>query len=457
MTDTESARDTADRYPRPAYAWYVTILLMPFYVLSFMDRIIIAVLIEPIKADLALTDVQISLLGGLSFAVFYSIVGIFIGRLADSMNRPLLIAIGVFLWSLTTALCGFVGRFWQLLLLRMGVGLGESALLPSTISLLADYFPPRRVATPTSVFLFGAPIGIGLSFAIGGYLLSTAQDITGRPSWGTVPIVGGMAAWQLVLFFLGTVGMAMTVVLATVREPRNGIRESNGGQSSAARRAAPAQLHDVADYAKRNAIAIWTLYFGMALISLAAYAQGIWDYTFLSRTYGIQPTEIGLRYGMVQMGGGLSGMFLAGLISDRLSARGIEAASLRMVVIGCAISAPFSFLYPLADSPTHSLWLMFVAIFGSNMGFACAASAIQRMFPGSMLGLAAGIYYFISNAIGMGVGPTAVAALTDYLYQDPGMIRYSLMWVGGTSRALAFALILAGFPAYLRLLRQRSR
>jgi len=457
MTEIESASDTAERYPRPAYAWYVAILLMPFYVLSFMDRIIIAVLIEPIKADLALTDVQISLLGGLSFAIFYSIVGVFIGRLADSMNRPLLIGIGVFLWSLTTALCGFVGRFWQLLLLRMGVGLGESALLPSTISLLADYFPPKRVATPTSVFLFGAPIGIGLSFAIGGYLLSTAQEITGAQSWDTVPIVGGMAAWQLVLFFLGTIGMAMTLVLASVREPRNAMRGSDGGQSSAARTAEPARIHDVADYAKRNAVAIWTLYCGMALISLAAYAQGIWDYTFLSRTYGIEPAEIGLRYGMVQMVGGLTGMFLSGLISDRLSARGIEAASLRMVIIGCAVSAPFSFLYPLADSPGNSLWLMSIAIFGSNMGFACAASAIQRMFPGSMLGLAAGIYYFISNAIGMGVGPTAVAALTDYLYQDPGMIRYSLMWVGGTSRALAFVLILAGFPAYRRLLRQRSR
>jgi MFS family permease len=457
MTLTDASSDSESRYPKPAYAWYVAILLMPFYVLSFMDRIIIAVLIEPIKADLALTDVQMSLLGGLSFAIFYSIVGIFIGRLADSMNRTLLISVGVFIWSLTTALCGFVGRFWQLLILRMGVGLGESALLPSTISLLADYFPPRRVATPTSVFLFGAPIGIGLSFVIGGYLLETAQDMIAAPNWGDVPVVGSMAAWQLVLFFLGVIGMVMTLALVTVREPRSAAVARHGAQPTVARTAEPARLDEVGRYARHNGVAIWSLYFGMALVSLAAYAQGIWDYTFLSRTYGIEPAEIGLRYGFVQMGGGLAGMFLAGFIADRLSARGVEAASLRMVIVGCAISAPFSFLYPMADSVTASLWLMIVAIFGSNMGFACAASAIQRMFPGSMLGLAAGVYYFISNAIGMGVGPTAVAALTDYVYQDPEMIRHSLMWVGGISRSVAFVLILAGFPAYRRLLRQRSK
>ncbi len=427
---------------------------MPFYVLSFMDRIIIAVLIEPIKADLALTDVQLSLLGGLSFAIFYSVVGIFIGRLADSLNRPLLIALGVFIWSLTTALCGFVGRFWQLLVLRMGVGLGESALLPSTISLLADYFPPKRVATPTSVFLFGAPIGIGLSFVTGGYLLRSADGITAAPQWSEVPVVGGMAAWQLVLFFLGVIGMIMTLALVSVHEPRNRAPVVEAGRKSAARATEPARLRDVARYANRNAVAIWSLYFGMALISLAAYAQGIWDFTFLSRTYGIEPAEVGLRYGLVQMFGGLAGMFLAGLAADKLGRRGVEAASLRMVILGCAISAPFSFLYPLAESATASLSLMAIAIFGSNMGFACAASAIQRMFPGSMLGLAAGVYYFVSNAIGMGVGPTAVAAITDYVFADAEMIRYSLAAVGGVARVTAFVMILAGFSAYRNLLRE---
>ena len=456
VVDAANVSGDADRtYPKRSYAWFVAVLLMPFYVLSFMDRIIIAVLIEPIKADLSLSDVQISLLGGLSFALFYSIVGIFIGRLADSMNRPLLISCGVFIWSLTTALCGFVGRFWQLLLLRMGVGLGEAALLPSTLSLLADYFPPQRIAAPTSVFLFGAPIGIGLSFVTGGYLLETANGLVAGPDWASLPIVGDMAAWQLVLFFLGTIGMLMTVALLSVREPRNArpATPAGGHAASTAHGAEAAKLPEVSAYARRHGVAIWTLYFGMALISLAAYAQGLWDFAFLSRTYGISPGEIGLRYGMVQLFGGLAGMFFGGFLADRLSTRGVEAASLKMVVVGAAIATPFSFLYPMAGTASASLWLMVIAIFGSNMCFACAASAVQRMFPGTMLGLAAGIYYFISNAIGMGVGPTAVASLTQYVYADPNSVDLSLMWVGGLSRGLAFVLILAGVPAYLRLLR----
>ena len=458
MTTSDIEDNEGSEYPKPAYAWYVAVLMMFFYVLSFMDRQIIAVLIDPIKADLGLSDVQISLLGGLSFVLFYSTTGIFIGRLADSLNRPWLIAAGVFIWSLTTALSGLASKFWQLLFLRMGVGLGESALLPSTLSLLADYFPPKRLATPTSVFLLGAPIGIGLSFAAGGYLLGVAQDITAAAGWQDVFFIGGSAAWKLVLLFLGVLGMLMTIGLLTVREPRNmSAVAAEKAQQSKAKAADAASLGEVKRYAKRYWVAIAALYFGMSLISLAAYSQGFWDITFLARTYDTDAASISFAYGMVQLFGGLSGMLFAGIVADRLSKRGVEAASVIMVIIGAGIATPFSFLYPLADSSSTALALMVIAIFGSNMGFACAASAIQRMFPGSMLGLAAGIYFFVSNAVGIGIGPTAVAAITDYLFQDAEMIRYSLAAVGGISRALAFVLVLLGFRAYRNLLRDMEQ
>jgi MFS family permease len=459
MTAAGEESNENSAYPRPGYAWFVTVLMMLFYVLSFMDRQIIAVLIDPIKADLSLSDVQISLLGGLSFVLFYSTTGIFIGRLADSLNRPWLIAAGVFVWSLTTALSGLAGKFWQLLVLRMGVGLGESALLPSTLSLLADYFPPRRLATPTSVFLLGAPIGIGLSFAAGGYIFGVAQQITAASGWSEVMFIGGSAAWKLVLLFLGVLGMLMTLLLLAVREPRNMNLQASGKAKALgkAKAAEAASYAEVGHYARKNWWAIAALYFGMSLISLAAYSQGFWDITFLARTYGKDPATISFTYGMVQLFAGLSGMLFAGIVADRLSKRGVRAASVIMVVIGCALATPFSFLYPLADSATAALGFMVVAIFGSNMGFACAASAIQRMFPASMLGLAAGVYFFVSNAVGIGIGPTAVAAITDYVLEDAGMIRYSLASVGGISRALAFVLILAGLRAYRNLVRELER
>ncbi len=444
-------------YPNPRYAWYVAVLMMFFYVLSFMDRQIIAVLIEPIKADLSLSDVQISLLGGLSFVLFYSTMGIFVGRLADSLNRPLLIAAGVFIWSLTTALCGLAGKFWQLLFFRMGVGLGESALLPSTLSLLSDYFPPKRLATPTSVFMLGAPIGIGLSFALGGLIYSVAVDVASAPGWIDVAFIGGTAAWKLVLLFLGSLGMLMTLLLVTVKEPRNRSAEAaERVAKSQAKAAEAATMTEVTAYAKKNLKAIGLLYIGMSFISLAAYSQAFWDITFLSRTYGWDAPTGSFWYGMVQMFAGLSGMLCGGIVADQLTKRGIQGASVIMVIIGCGVAAPFSFIYPLASSASAALWLMIPAIFGSSMAFAATASAIQRMFPGAMLGLAAGIYFFFSNAVGIGIGPTAVAAFTDYVFKDPDMIRQSLLIVGGVARVLAFIMVLAGFKAYRDLLTEQT-
>lgn len=457
MTTDDENKNNVATYPKPAYAWYVVVLMMSFYVLSFMDRQIIAVLIDPIKADLGLSDVQISLIGGVSFGLFYSLVGIFIGRLADSMNRPLLIAVGVFIWSLTTAISGLASKFWQLLILRMGVGLGEAALLPSTLSLLTDYFPPKRLATPTSVFLLGAPIGIGLSFAAGGFLFDIAQDIVAADGWNDVAFIGGSAAWKLVLIFLGVVGMTMTFGLVTVYEPRSTSAAAVEKQEERSLKSSEAaSLSDVKIYARKNRVAIASLYICMALVSLAAYSQAFWDIAFLSRSYGRDPSTVTFMYGMVQLFAGLTGMLTGGIIADRLSKRGIQGASVIMVLVGCAISTPFSFMYPMMGTVSSALWLMIFAIFGSNMAFACAASAMQRMFPVAMLGLAAGIYYFLSNSVGLLIGPTSVALLTDYVLGDPNKVGYSLSAVGGTARLLAFLVMLAGYKAYRDLLRARE-
>ncbi|MDH4125759.1 MAG: MFS transporter [Gammaproteobacteria bacterium] len=454
---TMDEKPATRNYPKTAYAWFVVVLMMCFYVLSYMDRFVIAVLIEPIKADLLLSDVQISLIGSFSFGLFYATVGLFIGRLADSMHRPWLIAMGVFIWSLTTALSGLASKFWHLLVLRMGVGLGESALLPSTLSLLTDYFPPKRLATPTSVFLFGAPIGIGVSYAAGGALFAVAQGITAADGWSEVLFIGGSAAWKLVLIFLGVVGMVMTLGMLAVREPRNNsvaALEKQAERSLKAADAAP--LPEVFAYASKNWLPIACLYLGMALISLAAYAQGFWDLTFLSRSFGLDTKTAGFSYGMVQLFGGLCGMFVGGMTADFLSRKGVQGSSYKLVTIGSAFAVPFSLIYPLMGSDVASLSWMVLAIFGSNMCFAGAAAAMQRMFPGTMLGLAAGFYFFMSNAIGLLVGPTAVAAITDYGFGDPGQVGYSLAIVGGSARLSAFVLFLLGLKAYVNLLRERE-
>ena len=459
MTTDQQSSQGEKTYPRPAYAWYVVILMAFFYVLSFMDRQIIAVLIDPIKADLDLSDVQISLIGGVSFGLFYSLVGIFIGRLADSMHRPWLIAMGVFIWSLTTAMCGLASKFWHLLVLRMGVGLGEAALLPSTLSLLTDYFPPKRLATPTSVFLLGAPIGIGLSFAVGGLLFGIAQDITAADGWNDVFFIGGSAAWKLVLMFLGVLGMVMTLGMLTVHEPRTSnaaaAREAGGAEPQG--RASGAAVRGQAAYAEKALVAdhVALHWHGADLTGrLCAGASGTSPFCREPTAWRRKRRPFPTVWCSCSA---VSAACWSEVWLPISSARRVcRARAYKLVTIGAAIATPFSVIYPLMGSHSTSLALMVLAIFGSNMGFAGAAAAMQRMYPSTMLGLAAGFYFFMSNAVGLLVGPTAVAAITDYGFGDPGKVGYSLSIVGGSARLLAFVLFAVGLKAYVRLLRERE-
>jgi MFS family permease len=161
-------------------------------------------------------------------------------------------------------------------------------------------------------------------------------------------------------------------------------------------------------------------------------------------------------YGMVQMFAGITGMLLGGITADRLTGRGVESSSYKLVILGAAIATPFAFMYSLMGSEQMSLWLMVGTIFGTNICFACAASAMQRMYPAAMLGLAAGIYFFMSNAVGLMVGPTVVAAITDYGFGDPQKVGYSLSIVGGVARLLALVVFVVGLGSYVRLLRERE-
>ena len=190
--------DKVEPHYSEGYSWYVVGILMLFYALSFVDRQIIALLVEPMKADLGLSDVEMSLLGGLSFAIFYTIFGIPLGRLADSNSRRGLIAAGVVVWSLMTTLCGFASRFSHLLLLRMGVGLGEAALSPAAFSIIADYFPSHRRATALSIYSMGIYLGAGLAFTGGAILLGWAERITSLRGDEPLLILGNIQPWQIV-------------------------------------------------------------------------------------------------------------------------------------------------------------------------------------------------------------------------------------------------------------------
>ena len=196
-------------YPNQIYAWYVVAVLTVAYIFSFVDRQIINLLVEPIREDLQLTDTQISLLQGIAFALFYTLMGIPIARLADVSNRRAIIAVGVFLWSLMTAMCGLAKSFGQLFAARIGVGVGEAALSPPAYSLFTDYFPPGKVTRAIAVFTGGSFLGAGLAYIIGGFVV----DFVTRLDVVEVPVFGQIRAWQMAFIVVGLPGILLALLV----------------------------------------------------------------------------------------------------------------------------------------------------------------------------------------------------------------------------------------------------
>lgn len=414
-------------YPSSTRAWLTVTILMLAYVLSFVDRQILNLLVDPIRRDLDITDTHMSLLMGLSFALFYTICGIPLGRLADRKSRRGLIACGVLLWSLMTALCGTAKNFWQFLTFRIGVGVGEATLSPSAYSLIADSFPPKLRATAMSVYSMGIYIGSGLAFLLGGLVVK----FTSAQGDVMLPLLGEVRPWQLIFLILGAAGAVFTLVLLAIREPqRQGIDAG-----------VEVPLREVAGYLKANRRTVLYHNFGFACLAFAAYGGASWIPTFFIRTYGWSASEVGILYGSVVAVAGSLGIITGGRLSDLLHRRGYADAPLRVGILSALLTLPLSLAF-LAGSGELALAVIALHVFTIAMPFGVGPAAIQEIMPNSMRGQASAIYLFVITLIGLGVGPTAVALVTDFVFADDMALRYSLLIVTGI--ALIGAIILLG-------------
>jgi MFS family permease len=428
-------------YPGPAYAWYVVAVLMVIYVFSFVDRQILSLLVGPIRRDLGISDTQMSLLMGFSFAVFYTFFGIPLGRLADARSRRGLIAAGLVVWSLMTAGCGLAQRFWHFLLLRMGVGVGEAALSPAAYSMISDMFPRHRLATAISVYSTGIYIGSGLATLLGGVVVGA---VSGVDLWH-LPVVGDIRPWQVVFFIVGLPGVLFAAVLWTVREPAR--RDARGALLQGSGKAG-APLSAVIAYLKLNWKTFACHNLGFALLSFSAYGSTAWIPTFLQRTHGMSPRDSGVYYGLIVMVAGTLGIVFGGRMADWLSQRGYRDAKMRAGVIASLVWIPTGVLYALVPSSAWALLLLVPTVFTSSMPFGAAPAAIQEMMPNAMRGQASAIYLFVVNLIGLGFGPTAVALCTDYLFGSDLDLRYSLLLVATVAHLASAAVLMLGLRPF---------
>jgi MFS family permease len=427
----------AEPYPAAGYAWYVVGVLMVIYVFSFIDRQILSLLVGPIRRDLGISDTQMSLLMGFSFALFYTFFGLPLGRLADSRSRRGIIAAGLFTWSLMTAGCGLARQYWHFLLLRLGVGVGEAALSPSAYSIIADYFPPRKLGTALSVYAIGVYIGSGLAFLLGGVVVGLVSE---QGTW-TVPIFGAIRPWQVVFLAVGLPGVLLTLVMATVREPiRRGVRKLAAGT-----RRTPVPVREVWDHIRSNGRTFLCHNLGYSLLAFAGYGGAAWIPTFLQRTHGVSARDSGIWFGVIVMIAGTLGIVCGGRIADWLLSRGRRDAMMRIGIYSTLAWAPFGIGYLLVPSAFWSLVLLTPAVFVGAMTGGAAPAAITQITPNEMRAQASAFYLFVVNLIGIGLGPTAVAMVTDYVFGDDAAVRWSLLLVGivthlGCVTALALGL-----------------
>lgn len=426
-------------YPRPALAWYGVGVLMVAYTLSFIDRYVIALLIQPIKQDLALTDTQIGLLSGLAFAIFYTTLGIPIGRLADRFDRRRIISIGIFAWSFMTAACGLARSFWQLFAARVGVGVGEAALSPAAFSLIADSFPPRRLGRALSVYSVGVYLGSGLAFVIGGAVIQivlTTPDLS-------LPVIGTVSAWQLTFIYVGLPGLLVSFWIFTVPEPgRHNLRQAGA--------ATGIPVVEVLKFMVSGWRSYGAHFIGFSLLALVFNAVVIWSPAFLGRVHGLSATAAGYALGMIIAIFGSAGIVAGGWFADALGNRGHRDATMRTGMIAGAGLTPFVIILPFASTANWTLVLYVPLTFFSSFGFGAAAAALQLITPNEMRGQISAVYLFVINLVGIGLGPFLTGWITDAVFADEMAIGYSIALVAGLSAPAAALCLWAGLGDYRR-------
>jgi MFS family permease len=438
---TTSVGEFEEPWPAPRLAWYAVVLLSLAYVLSYLDRIVINLLVVPIQADLGINDTQFGMLQSLAFGIFYTLMALPLGRLADARDRRFIVAGGIVLFSLFTALSGLARSYGQLFCARIGVGVGEASLTPAAYSILSDYFPPERLGRAIGVFTMSAFIGTGLAYIGGGAVIDWLT------SFGEIDIagIGTFAPWQMAFIIVGLPGLIIAPLMLTLREP---LRRGAVQSGSVPMRVVLAELKH------RRRTLTW-LFAGFSMVTLSGYASAVWTPAFFIRTYGWQPGQIGLWYGLIYLTFGTTGALFGGWICDRLTARGVLDAPIRVAAFGYLGTGVFGGLAPLMPTPELALALFVPATFLATLPYPLAGTSIQLITPNRLRGQVTALYMLVINVVGLGMGPLIVGALTDFVFTEPADVRYSLSIVNAVAAPLALLLLLAGCAGY-RSLREQA-
>jgi MFS family permease len=432
--------------PSLKYAWYVVGLLTLANISSFLDRQILALLVAPIKRDMHLSDTKVSLLMGLSFAMFYTIFGILIGRFADRTNRRNIIITGITLWSLLTSLCAGVKNYTQFFLARMGVGVGEATLSPSAYSIITDYFPKRKLGIALSVFTMGIFLGSGLALAIGAGLVSKL------PTEGMlqVPLLGSIYHWQKLFLIIGLPGLFISILMFTVKEPaRKDLLQKEGAVTKLSM---IESLKIVFKYPKTYL----SICLGTSFTAFVSYGCTAWVPTYFNRTFGWPVPKAGLYFGLVLLAASISGVLWGGWYADKLKSKNILNGRVRVGLIATIVILLSCFI-PLINNPAIVMALFFIPLFFVSSPMGASTTAIQELMPNQVRALSSSIFLFVLNMIGLGLGPLLVAFFTDSIFHNEKAIRFSLSALFLIGGGLGTLFYFIGYKGYKKVMEQKEQ
>jgi predicted MFS family arabinose efflux permease len=384
---------------------YVLGVLVVVYTFNFIDRQILSILLEPIKLDLGLSDTQLGMLTGFAFAAFYATLGIPIARFADRGNRRNLISLALVIWSGMTALSGVAANFWQLLVARIGVGVGEAGCSPPAHAIIADYYPAERRATALGIYSLGIPVGILFGFLAGGWL-------------------NELFNWRTAFFVVGIPGVLLAIVVRlTITEPPRGMAEGRTAGDDQ-----PGMLETFRYLWSKPSFR--HLAIGGALTAFVGYSFVSWVPSFLIRSHGMTTGEIGTWLGLILGIPGGIGISLGGYLADRFGSRDTRWY-MWIVVVALLAGLPFAVGVFVASSATGALLLLVVPVLLGNFYQATSFSQTQGLVGLRMRSVAAAVFLFIVNIIGLGAGPQVVGIASDLLAPHLGAesLRYALLGV----------------------------
>ncbi|GAB3104039.1 MFS transporter [Aestuariicella hydrocarbonica] len=432
--------------PSKLYRNYVLALLLAAYILSFVDRLVLSMLVGPIRQEFDITDFQFSLLHGFAFAILYSFMGIPLGRIVDSHSRRLVVSIGVFSWSVMTCLCGLVQNIQQLFIARVGVGVGEASLSPGAYSLLGDYFKAEKLPKALSIFAMGVTLGGGLAYIIGGAVYQFFASGNGS----SVFMLGSLKPWQSTFIVVGLPGFIIGLLLLFIKEParQNMMKRSDSSTTKSL------SFSEISSFLLQRKRAYLGLMLGASAISIVGYGILSWYPEFLQRTYDMPKEEAGKKFGLIFLIAGASGTYAGTFFSDFLRKIGYVDANMRVTMLVSIAAFIPAVLGPLSANPNIALICVSIAIFFHYAYLGPALAALQIITPNQMRGQVGALLVFMTNIMGLAFGGSLVAFFTDYVFGSDQSLNKSIAIICGVFYPLAAVIIYSGLKAYRESLKE---